>query len=258
MKTVGIVGKGFVGNAIYENLKSKNLVKIFDIDPVKSLDSLESVLDSDLIFVCLPTPMYEDGTCNTEYIYNFFNQIQTSGILILKSTVPIGTTEKLCILRPDLKIIHNPEFLTAVNATNDFLNADRTVLGGFYDWCEIVKIFLQTQFPNIPIQITTSNESETIKYFSNCFLASKIAFFNNLYETCSKFKLNYETVSTGVCSDKRIGFSHSTVPGSDGKLGFGGYCFPKDINAFINTQKDNDIDSSLLEAVLCYNNKIRI
>ena len=180
INSVGIIGNGFVGNAIYINLNDKVDIKVFDVDPNKSINTLDNVLDSDLMFVCLPTPMSCGGVCDVSFVFDFFKTVQSKGIFILKSTVPIGTTEKLCKMRPDLKIIHNPEFLTAVNASEDFLNSDRTILGGDVLWCEIVKEFFLKYFPNSPIQIVASGESETIKYFSNCFLASKIAFFNNL------------------------------------------------------------------------------
>lgn len=256
---VGIIGNGFVGNAVYQNFKTKLETKVYDIDSNRSYNSLQEVLDSNLIFVCLPTPMSDTGECDLSYILELFEnkEIKSNGIFIIKSTVSIGTTVKLSKIRQDLKIIHNPEFLTAVNAVEDFRNSDRNILGGYYDLCkEVEKVFVEL-FPHIPTQITTSNESETIKYFSNCFLASKIAFFNNLYETCQKLELDYTKVSNGVCSDTRIGHYHSTVPGPDGQFGFGGYCFPKDINAFIAIQKKEGIDSSLFESVWNYNLKVR-
>lgn len=258
-KTVGIVGNGFVGNAIYQTFKNTINTKVFDVNTEKCVNSLEDVLASDFIFVCLPTPMGQKGKCNLSYVEEFFNSVPTvEGIFILKSTVPVGTTDKMQELRPDLRIIHSPEFLTAANAANDFANSDRHIFGGpLADTIEVEALFVDL-FPLIPTHTTTSKESETIKYFANCFLASKIAFFNNLYETCEKFGLRYESVRHGVCMDKRIGHHHSQVPGPDGEFGFGGYCFPKDINSFIHVQKDNDIDSSLFEAVLEYNNKIRV
>lgn len=259
MKKVGIIGNGFVGNAIYQNFKDKIETRVYDINPDKSVDALEEVLASDFIFVCLPTPMGQKGKCNLSFVDDFFEHIPTvDGIFILKSTVPVGTTERLIKSRPDLKIIHSPEFLTAVNAAQDFANSDRHIFGGYLCHVSTVELLFVDLFPQIPTHTTTSNESETIKYFANCYLASKIAFFNNLYETCEKLGLSYESVRHGVCLDKRIGDSHSIVPGPDGQFGFGGYCFPKDINSFIHVQNDNDIDSSLFKAVLNYNNKIRV
>jgi UDPglucose 6-dehydrogenase len=191
-------------------------------------------------------------------VLNFFKDVpKTEALFVVKSTVPIGTTEKISKSRPDLKIIHNPEFLTAVNAVEDFKNADRHIIGGKQEWCMILRQLYKTNFPNTPIQIVTSNESETIKYFANSFLAVKVSYFNNLYEICEKFQMNFDSVKQGVCTDKRIGFAHTKVPGPDGQRGFGGYCFPKDINALINTLKQNEIDHTLFESAWNYNQKIR-
>jgi UDPglucose 6-dehydrogenase len=262
MKTVGIIGNGFVGNAIYQNFKKRTITKVFDVHPEKAVDSYVDVISSDIIFVCLPTPMTENGQCDVSYVYKFFDEVpqQTSGLFVIKSTVPIGTTEQLCSSRTDLRIIHNPEFLTAENAVTDFLHCERNIIGGNYVDCEELEEFLYEIFhewQHIPCYLVSSKESETIKYFSNCFLALKIAYFNNVYETCQKFGLRYNEVRNAICEDIRIGYRHTDVPGSDGKLGFGGYCFPKDINALIHSLNEHGIDSQLLQATWDYNKILR-
>jgi len=257
---LGIVGNGFVGNAIYQNFKDKVESSLFDVKPEKSLNSLSEVIDSDIIFVCLPTPMKENGECDLSFVEDFFRSVdpkKTDPLFVIKSTVPIGTTERLCRLRDDLRIVHNPEFLTAVNAVEDFRESDRNIIVGYQRWCLELKDFYLQHFPYTPIQIVKSNESETIKYFCNSFLASKVAFFNNLYEICQKLGMNFDSVKDGVISDTRIGPSHTKVPGPDGLMGFGGYCFPKDINALINTLKEQNIDDSLFSTVWEYNKKVR-
>jgi UDPglucose 6-dehydrogenase len=260
--TVGVVGNGFVGNAVYQNFKDSEITKVFDVNPQRTLNTLEEVLECKYIFVCLPTPMLPDGRCDLSYIENFFKDIPVTypsekSLYIIKSTVPIGTTDKLCNLRKDLKIVHNPEFLTAVNAVEDFKSSDRNIIGGKQEWCFELAEFYRKNFDYIPIQIVKSKESETIKYFANSFLASKVAFFNNLHEICQKFELNFDSVKDGICSDSRIGHAHTKVPGPDGHFGFGGYCFPKDINALIDTMEEHGIDASLFNAVWEYNVKVR-
>lgn len=258
---IGVVGNGFVGNAIYQNFKDKVLTKVYDVNPNRSVNTLEEVLKCSVVFVCLPTPMKSSGDCDLSYVEDFFKNIPLlysaeKSLFVIKSTVPIGTTDRLCQLRPDLKIVHNPEFLTAVNAVEDFRTADRNIIGGKQEWCfELAEVY--RKFFITPIQIVRAKESETIKYFANSFLASKVAFFNNLYEICKKFELNFDSVKDGVCSDYRIGYEHTKVPGPDGQFGFGGYCFPKDINALIKTLDENNIDSSLFKSVWEYNTKIR-
>lgn len=256
---VGIFGNGFVGNALYQNFKDNVVTRVFDVSPEKCLNTREEVLESDIIFVCLPTPMQIDGQCDLSYIKRFFAEIPKDhkSLFVIKSTVPIGTTRGLLEGRPDLRIVHNPEFLTAVNAVEDFKNSDRNIIGGKQSWCFELAEFFSTYCNYAPMQIVTSDESETIKYFCNSYLAAKVAFFNNLYQICQKFGMNFDSVKDGVCSDKRIGKSHTKVPGPDGQLGFGGYCFPKDINALINTLKENGVDDRLFSTVWEYNQSIR-
>ena len=260
---VGVIGNGFVGNAIYQNFKDKVLTKVYDVKIEKRLNELEEVLLSDIIFICLPTPMQSTGECDLSFIKTFFDNVERMAklfkkdpLFVIKSTVPIGTTEKLSRKYP-FNIVHNPEFLTAVNAVEDFRNSDRNIIGGNQKSCLVLRDFYISHFPYTPIQIVSSNESETIKYFCNSFLASKVAFFNNLFQICEKLGMNFDSVKDGVCSDTRIGGSHTKVPGPDGLMGFGGYCFPKDINALISTLKEHDIDDSLFSTVWEFNQNIR-
>lgn len=263
MKTVGVIGNGFVGNAVYQNLKERNVAtKVFDVLPEKSIDTYEDVISSDYIFVCLPTPMLEDGRCNIAYVTSFFEEVPkgTSGLFVIKSTVPIGTTKSISEKRSDLRIVHNPEFLTAVNAKEDFFNCDRNIFGGNNDDCSELIEFLFRVFPEwekSPYYIVSTDESETIKYFSNCYLSVKISYFNNVFETCQKLDMDYDTVRNAITDDVRINKYHTNVPGPDGKMGYGGYCFPKDINALIHTLNEMGINSELLSSSWSYNQKIR-
>ena len=253
---IGIVGNGFVGNAVYQNLRDKVSCKVFDIDKNKSFNTLEEVLEQKFIFVCLPTPMLSTGECNLSILNNFFDNLPklVNGIFVIKSTVPIGTTKKFA---QKYNVIHNPEFLTARNAVEDFRNSERNVVGGNQNLCNQFVEFFNQIFPNIPSLITTSNESETIKYFANSFLACKVAYFNKMYDLCEAVGMDYETVCSGVTSDTRIGKSHTQVPGIDNDRGFGGTCFPKDLNSLINQLEANGIDASILKSVWDYNTQIR-
>lgn len=253
---IGIVGNGFVGNAVHQNLKDKIECKVFDVDLNKSPNTLEEVLSGDFIFICLPTPMNKSGKCDLSIIEDFFLSLpeQIKGIFVIKSTVPVGTTEKFAQYH---KVIHNPEFLTAKNAVEDFKNSERNIIGGKKEYCEKFAHFFSRMFPHIPNQIVTSSESETIKYFSNTFLATKVAYFNKMYDFCQEVGIDYESVKTGVIADSRIGKSHTDVPGFDGDRGFGGTCFPKDINSLIYQMDEIGIDSSIFYEVWKYNQSIR-
>ena len=262
---IGIVGNGFVGNAIYENLKDKFNVAVFDVVKEKCLNTFSDTINRDLVFVCLPTPMRsaEGAECNLSIINDFFHRVDKeiknrNSIFVIKSTVPVGTTKNLNENYKNLKIIHNPEFLTANNAANDFKNSDRNIVGANNesDGALLLHLF-NNLFPNAKNMIVSSNESEMIKYFANTFLAMKVSYFNLIFDTCEKFETSFSNVINGVCSDKRIGYSHSLVPGPDGDRGFGGTCFPKDINALIDTLNKNDLNSNILKEVWEYNKSIR-
>ena len=261
--TIGIIGNGFVGNAVAKGFEKSSVVRIYDIDSSKSTDTLINTIRSDYIFVCLPTPMTkaEGGECNLSILKNFFveaSSIITDGIFIIKSTVPVGTVDDIVKQYPDLKIVHNPEFLTASNAEQDFVEADRHVIGGTSELTNNVKQLYENYFPNTPVYTMRAKESEAVKYFANCFLASKVMIFNEMRLLCDELTdVNYDKIIDGVASDNRIGFSHTQVPGPDGDYGFGGTCFPKDINALIHTMEDLDIDPLVLKSVWKQNKNLR-
>jgi nucleotide sugar dehydrogenase len=253
---IGIIGNGFVGNAVYQNFKDKVECKVFDVDKTKSLNTFDEVINQDFIFLCLPTPMKSNGECDLSILEKFFSNLPVTvdGIFVIKSTVPIGTTKKFS---QNYNVIHNPEFLTARNAVEDFRNSERNIVGGNELLCNQFAKFFNEIFPNIPSVITTSDESEAIKYFSNSFLACKVAYFNKMYDLCQVVGMDYETICSGVTSDSRIGKSHTQVPGIDNDRGFGGTCFPKDLNALINQMESHGIDASMLKSVWSYNQQIR-
>jgi UDPglucose 6-dehydrogenase len=258
---IGIIGNGFVGNALYVNFKEKYNTLVYDKDPTKSVNTYHDTINCDIVFVCLPTPMKsaEGGDCNLSIIQSFFQDLPANikSLFVIKSTVPVGTTKSLKQLRPDLRIIHNPEFLTAINAAKDFKNSYRNVIGGTREEAQPLLQLMQEMFPQASNYVVDSNESEMIKYFANTYLATKVAYFNMVYDMCKKLDANYKNVVDGVCSDTRIGFSHTSVPGYDGDRGFGGTCFPKDINALIKTYESLNMDCDILKEVWQYNKKIR-
>ena len=262
-KTVGVIGNGFVGNAIAKGFENHTDVRIFDIVESRSTHTLTESIRSDFIFVCLPTPMIsaEGGECNLSLIDNFFDEVSkivTSGIFVIKSTVPVGTTDELIKRYPDLKIVHSPEFLTAANAEQDFVNADRHVVGGEKKFTKHVASLYRKCFPSIPVYDMKSKESELVKYFANCFLASKVMVFNEMRVLCDNIKeVNYDRIMDGVASDNRINHSHTHVPGPDGDYGFGGTCFPKDINSLIDIMSRNGVDPIVLKSVWKQNKNYR-
>lgn len=269
MKSIGIIGNGFVGSALAEGFKHYTDVKIHDADERRSSHSLNQVLKSDITFIAVPTPMSikNNGKCNLSIVHSVFKQasnIETKTIFVIKSTVPIGTTSSLQEKYRNLTILHSPEFLTARTAKLDFITPSRNIVGypkKFYTKLDsrpnsVLELYNE-RFPGVSNQLMTSEESETVKYIANCFFSVKISYFNEIKLLCDKLDLDWEKVTEGVLSDGRIGISHYQVPGHDGKAGFGGTCFPKDINSLINIMKDNGITPSILQAAWDVNLKVR-
>ena len=257
---IGIVGQGFVGNAVYQKFKSFFEVLTYDINEKLANSPLDELKNNcKIIFVCVPTPMNEDGSCNTSIVESVISKFsdKKNCIIVNKSTIPPGTTEKLNFKFNKIQIIFNPEFLTERNAVNDYDKQNRIILGGPRPATTILKNIFSKVFPNSHIIKTGSSHAEMIKYFTNCFLATKVSFANEIYSICKKLDLDYDKVVEYAVLDERIGRSHLNVPGHDGDLGFGGHCFPKDLSALIKLSEEVDSVNNILKSVKETNETIR-
>ena len=263
-KTIGIVGLGYVGEAIHAFFSSTNKILTFDINKDCSEISLMSLVQkSDIIFLCLPTPMDYDGSCSIDTINHVLNEINSNSkenefafkTFIIKSTIPPGSTEDFIKKYKNLNIIFNPEFLTEKNFINDFKFQNRIVLGCKNNYNEIYNLY-KNYFPEAEIFICSPSEAEMIKYFSNCMLALKVSFSNEFYTLCDALNIDFNRIVDISSKDERIGKSHMQVPGPDMKRGFGGTCFPKDLSAIIKVFEKNKIDSYILKAAWERNQKI--
>jgi len=243
MTKIGIIGQGYVGCAVREVMESYYEVNTFDVELHKcNCDSLhELVNNSDIIFVCVPTPMKKDGSCDTSIVESVIKDInetvncnQDGKIVAIKSTIPPGTTNRLNKEHENISVIFNPEFLTEANFIDDFKNQNRIIIGGERPSTTKLRQVYSLAFPNAKIVKTGSKTAEMVKYFTNTFLATKVSFANEMKQICDKIDIDYDKVVEYATYDERLGKSHWAVPGPDGKLGFGGSCFPKDINALIN------------------------
>ena len=265
MKNIGIIGNGFVGSAIAAGFALHTNVMIYDKDPLRAAHGLSEVLEQcEFIFVSVPTPMesVESGEIDLTILDAVMSEISSlnnsrDNIIIIKSTVIPGTTQKYINEYSDLNIVFNPEFLTERTARLDFINASRIVLGGEPALCERVEELYRVRFLASPIIKTDAESAEFIKYMCNCFFATKVAYMNEMYQMVSAHGLDWRTIMTGFLSDGRIGNSHTDVPGHDGDYGFGGKCFPKDINAFIKYFEFNHIEPTLLKASWSKNLEVR-
>ena len=264
-KSIGIVGGGFVGGSISRGfIEYVDSMRIYDINPKLSTHSFDEVVSSDFVFVCLPTPMtnVDGGDADLSIIEEFFDRVFSSthsskSIFIIKSTVPVGTTSRLCKKYKTDKILHSPEFLTARCALIDFITPARNIVGGIGSSSVDLKQLYDYRFPGAETMIMTSDESEMVKYMANTFFTTKVLFFNEMRLLSDKIDLDWDRIMRGVLSDGRIGQSHHKVPGPDGHRGVGGACFSKDINALIKTFEKNDLDPKILKAVWEQNLHVR-
>tara|TARA_R110000772_G_scaffold233075_1_gene344657 strand:- start:1491 stop:2312 length:822 start_codon:yes stop_codon:yes gene_type:complete len=257
-KTVGVVGNGFVGESQAFGFSPTTDVKIYDINPLKSTHTLDDVLKQEFIFICLPTPMKENGEQDLSFIKNFFDGItnKTESIFIIKSTVLPGTTKEL-VGEFDLNIVFSPEFLTERTAKLDMLTQARIIIGGEDNLVSRVKALFDERFMNRNIILTDSTTAEFVKYMNNTYFAAKISLMNEYYRLSQSLDVDWETAKFGFVSDGRIADSHLHVPGPDGRVGFGGTCFPKDINAIITMGKDLGVPMNTLEGAWTTNLEVR-
>jgi len=258
---IGIIGQGFVGNAIYQKFSKYYDVKTYDIKGMIHCNSSEQeTLDNEVVFICLPTPMNQDGSCHTDIVEAAIKRVFEFGvakIAVIKSTVPPGTVAKWNKQFHSLNIIFNPEFLTEANAVNDFDNQTRIILGGPRPATTKLKQLYAKVFPKAAIVKTDSTYAEMVKYVTNCFLATKVSFANEMYQICEGLDIDYDKVIEYATYDERLGKSHWAVPGPDGDFGYGGHCFPKDLQALISLAHDLNISPRILNSVDDKNNEVR-
>lgn len=289
MNSVACIGNGFVGGSLTTVLGEKGFdVFVFDkagkavtgakvqirLDGKNSHESVvwekpfESVTDlvdkcerfvsnfSNIYFVCVPTPMFEDGQCDTSIVESVLSDLaKMSGnrIAVVKSTVPPGSTEawnekyKLTGLR----VIFCPEFLTEANALDDMRNQNRIVLGGPRPFINKVKQLFAEAFPKVPIIKTSSTTAEMVKYFTNIQLAARVVLSCEFAQICealdsSGFDIDYDKVQEYAVYDKRLGDSHMSMPEVRGARG---HCFPKDLAAIVHLSQELKIIPSLMQAI---------
>jgi nucleotide sugar dehydrogenase len=259
----GIVGLGYVGGAIAHACLKRNVsFETFDIDSSKNptcANIQELVNKTDIVYIAVPTPMRlsENGACDTSILENVLGEIDkiaNEKICVIKSTVPPLTTEGLQKKYKNNYILFSPEFLTEANYLTDFLNQP-IVLVGKPENCpsEIAHSALAHQAGLMDTvndaAIIHSTEAELYKYVANTFLATKVSFANEMASIASELGVEWENISNLLQSDVRMGKSHWKVPGPDGKHGFGGTCFPKDLNAILHFSKTIGVYTPILRAV---------
>jgi len=263
---IGIIGNGFVGSAIVSGfMLSVDEVKIFDVDEKRATHTFEETVNtSDFIFVCVPTPMesVEGGKIDLSIMDRVISDIssvnnRSDNIVIIKSTVIPGTVESYIKRYPSLNIAFSPEFLTERAARLDFINSSRIVIGGREDIVEKVEDLFRSRFPYKQIIKTDVSTAQFIKYMANCFFSVKVSFMNEMRQGADALGIDWSAAMEGFITDGRIGNSHLDVPGHDGHYGFGGKCFPKDLNSFISLFEENNVKPSVMKSAWDKNLEVR-
>ena len=267
MKKIGIVGRGFVGSAVEFGFSAQTgcnaIVKVYDKNPKLSLHTLdETVNGSEFIFLSVPTPSNADGSINLDILHDALTSInkinKSKNIVLIRSTIVPGTTRLFEKEFPNLNLVFNPEFLTERSAKYDFINQSRFILGGDkLHTSKLASLFRWRFGQSIPVIETNFETAELIKYMNNCFFATKVSFLNEMKLINDKIGADWDTAIEGFVRDGRIGHSHLAVPGPDGKLGFGGSCFPKDIQAIIDFAKKMNLTLNTLEGAWQTNLSVR-
>jgi len=236
---IGIVGHGFVGSAV-DYAFTHPFVDKFIVDP-KLDTTIDDLLDYDpfITFVCAPTPVGENGVCDASIVEDAVLKLMedTTSIIVIKSTVTPDVIDRLAnsLFDDDVpRLVYNPEFLTERSSKEQFVMAPYHIIGGSPNMTkEVVNIYKLFSLCTTDKYVEMSApEASFVKYAVNTFLATKVTFFNQLYDTVTSFGCNWPTIANAVGLDSRIGQGHTRVPGFDGKRGFGGACFPKDLQAF--------------------------
>jgi nucleotide sugar dehydrogenase len=262
MTKVGIVGAGFVGSAIAEAM-DLGFCGLTIVDPAKGYNNTyHDLLDCDGVFVCVPSPQDEDGTCDTSILEDVLSnlaKLNYQGVVISKCTAPPDVYEQLNEIYPNL--VHAPEFLTAANAKQDYVNGKFAMIGGRVGVYQreaerLIRIGQNMLGDNVVY--CTIGEASLAKYAINSFMSTKVVFMNELYQLAQAMNLNYDNVAAMVRMDHRIGSSHLQVPGPDGSFGFGGACFPKDTSAMLKFAEQHKVALNVLDAAVKKNTLLRL
>lgn len=249
-KKIGIIGVGVVGGAV-----ASVMPKAILYDKYKKIGSVEEVNKADIIFICVPTPYNKKTGFDLSAVEDAFSIIKGKKVVVIKSTVLPGTTEKMQKKHPQHRVLFNPEFLRAISAKEDMAKPYEQIIGYTEKSKDIAKKILKI-LPKAPHKfIVLSADAEMAKYFSNAFLATRVIFANQIYDLCEKLGINYDRVKEMAGVNPRIGLWHFDVF-FEGYRGYGGTCLPKDTKSLIQIGNMVDVDLKLLKLVDRINKKL--
>jgi UDPglucose 6-dehydrogenase len=249
---IAIAGYGFVGKAHYEVFKNHFELEI--VDPSLCDRKIVDVPNLVGVICCVGTPTAADGSCDATHVLEVIQSTPEHVPILIKSTISLDVWKQIIEKYPDRKIAFSPEFLRASQAVLDLSNSNMIIISG--SGVNFWRTFYKKRFPNAKIHLYSAEEAIMIKYFRNSFLATKVSFFNQIFDFCKQHDINFDCVRQGVADDFRIGHSHSFIE-SDYSRGWAGICFPKDTAALLKMADDKKVELSIIKEAVDYNNKIR-
>lgn len=248
-----ICGYGFVGKAHALALTNDKL-NVHIYDPAYDIYK-ERLGNPDAVIVCVSTPQAKDGSCDMSNVYDAIENVEDDNVpILIKSTISLEGWRLINRAFPNKKITFSPEFLRAEHAWEDFKNQKEVYIGGgdISFWATMLCM-------NLGVKVSGKDPEALIlaKYLRNSFLATKVAFFNQVNDLCMAAGVDPDLVCDLVTEDERIGRSHSYVWQNPNERGFGGHCLPKDTSALVKTAEEFNYDLSLLKSAIAYNKKLR-
>jgi UDPglucose 6-dehydrogenase len=248
-----IAGYGYVGKAYYEVFKNYYQLEI--VDPAYNTKKIKDIEDLKAVICCAGTPEDHNGACDGTYIFQVLADTPDDIPVLIKSTISIDIWQQIIEKYPNRKIAFSPEFLRAVSSTEDLANSSMFIVSG--SGVDFWRKFFKKRFSKAKIHLYSVEEAILIKYFRNSYLATKVSFFNQVYDLCETYNIDFDCVRQGVCDDTRIGHSHSFVDAETAR-GWNGLCFPKDTAALLTMAKQKKANLSILKEAVEYNKKIKL
>lgn len=249
-----IAGYGFVGKAHEEVLRRYDKIEI--VDPKINDNKIYNFSEVKGVVIAVATPSNEDGSCNITHIIEVLNDTMPNIHVLIKSTISIEGWKEIKERFPEHKISFSPEFLRASSYLNDMYNMSYMIISndeGYEFWIDV----FNSIYKDLKIYTCKAEDAIATKNFSNSYLATKVSYFNQVYDFCQATGLDFEVVRRNLALDFRIGDSHTYVIPEEGIRGFGGHCFPKDTTALLKTAEKNNVSLSILNEAVEYNKRIR-
>lgn len=252
---IAIMGAGMVGGALARYFFQHKKIEPILYDPPKGLGDKDVLNTAEVIFICVPTPYINDKGFDDSFLEQAFADLSGEKIVVIKSTVMPGTTEKYQKKFLQHRIMFNPEFLTEATADHDTLHPNRQIVG-YTEKSKAVAEEILKMLPVAPLQkIMPALEAEMAKYFSNTFYALKVTFANQFYDLCQKLGIDYEEIKECAKAEPMMGINHWEIF-HKGYRGYGGKCLPKDTRTIIKLANEVGFDFSLLRIADEYNNEL--